>query len=141
MDAETQFGVPAMSVVPKSMCLILVHISSWTEIARSTVVGLEAPEDQDLFKIPVVVASTRHPATDRQGLNGGFEGTKTIIGCALGWNGISMTGDEVRQVDISQSRNQFAIDSPMKKKKKSSKKGMAKGRKKDGFARGMSGRG
>lgn len=111
---------------PESACFIAVHIPTRQVIYR-TGAGVDCfpsygPEKNT--SVPLIASNS----------------TTSTIGLALNWSGVAITGDDVRHIEVSN----FKEDQPLKetkKKKKASKAGNAKGRKKDGFARGMSSRG
>jgi len=111
------------SVIEISICAILVHIPTKSEIGRLTLLDRVGP---DIVEVPVISLDI-----------------DDTIGLALSWKGVVMTGNGVRS-----HASQMTIvleDSPLKShagsgKKKKKRKG-AKGGKKDGFARGMSLRG
>ena len=111
-------GVQQMNMVPQTACMIIIHVSSCQEIYR-TDAGFDT-----FLSLPILASS-----------NG-----NSTIGCALNWSGISITGDDVRHMKVSHTKSDHLKDTK-KKKKISSKPGNAKGRKKDGFNRGMSSRG
>jgi hypothetical protein len=111
-----------MSVLPQSVCFIIVHIPSKTEIYR-TAVGCIDRFEEDLSDVPVLSMYNT-----------------TTIGCALDWRGVSISGDDVRHLDLSCLKTEASQPNSAKKKKKK-QGGTAKGRRKDGFARGMSLRG
>ncbi len=111
-----------MSLLPQSACLILVHIPSRTEIYRTPVGCIESFRE-DMSDVPILSVYS-----------------STTIGCALDWRGVSISGDDVRQIKLSYLEAETSqLNSAKKKKKKQG--GTAKGRRKDGFARGMSLRG
>ena len=110
-----------MAIVPQSACLIIIHVPSRTEIYRTSA-GVENFDD-DYIDVPIVSIDN-----------------DSTIGCALNWHGVSITGDDVRHMGTSSSKNDTIQENSAKKKKKKHS-GTAKGRRKDGFARGMSLRG
>lgn len=110
-----------MAIVPQSACLIVIDISSKTEIYRTSA-GVDNFDD-DYIDVPVLSVDN-----------------DSTIGCALSWHGISITGDDVRNMDASSLKNKDSQPNSAKKKK-NKLVGTAKGRRKDGFARGMSLRG
>lgn len=143
VDADDDAGVPQMTLVPQSICMIIIHIPSRQEIYRSTVAGFDNFSQSDSIN-GLVLASSHHlnETTSASEFSNSDILTKTTVGCALNWSGVAMTGDAVRHMDTSRLKAENnGPEGSAKKKKKPSKKGMAKGRKKDGFARGMSVRG
>lgn len=121
IQVEMNEGI-RMSLLPQSVCFIIIHIPSKTEIYRTAVGCIDSFED-DLSDVPVLSVYNR-----------------TTIGCALDWRGISISGDDVRHMDMSYRKTEPSQSNSTKKKKKK-QGGTAKGRRKDGFARGMSLRG
>ena len=111
-------GVQQMNMVPQTACMIIIHVSSCQEIYRT-----DAGFDTNL-SLPMLASSNNN----------------STIGCALNWSGISITGDDVRHMKVSHTKSEH-LKEAKKKKKISGKPGNAKGRKKDGFNRGMSSRG
>jgi len=104
-----------------SVCAILVHVPTQTEIER---VRLQKHEDGYLEDFPLSIMA----------------GWQTIAMEAQS-SGILMTGASIREADgVTKGTGSGAAEKPAKKKKKRMK-GHAKGRQKDGFARGMSLRG
>jgi hypothetical protein len=113
-------GVEQMTMVPQTVCMIVIHVPTRHEIYR-TDAGFSTNDD---FTAPIFASSHNN----------------STIGCALNWSGISITGDDVRHMKVSNAKPEQAKET-RKKKKASKAVANAKGRKKDGFARGMSSRG
>lgn len=122
IQVDAADGVQRMTMAPQTTCIMIIHIPSCHEIYRADA-GMEQVVNTSL-PAPILSSNTNI----------------STIGCALGWSGVSITGDDVRRAHVSNEKGEQAKEKN-KKKKKASKPGDAKGRKKDGFARGMSSRG
>jgi hypothetical protein len=118
-------GVQQMAMVPQTACMIIIHVATCQEIYRADA-GFDSFTNNHI-SVPILASSN----------------SNSTIGCALNWSGISITGDDVRSMNVSNTKPEQGKE-PKKKKKASrpgTKPGNAKGRKKDAFARGMSSRG